>query len=328
MGADFSQTAMEDYFYICMAAANKLNAGVAVIDGSGVVMLWNEWLEARSGISSGSAIGKKFLELFPGLNNSRLALAIDDALKRGLASLLSQSLNKAPLPLFENPAEPVERLLQAINVSPIEPANGSRYCLLQVNDVTLVVKRERLLREHAEALRGLAYIDGLTGIPNRRRLDEYLEDECRRAARSHTPMSLIMLDVDYFKGYNDAYGHAGGDFCLQRVGNAIKASLRRPADLVARYGGEEFAVVLPETPVNAAVALAEEIRKHIEALAIPHEKSEVTTHVTASMGVAGLQPGTHLSVADLLAHADDALYQAKKNGRNRVVMFREQAAGR
>lgn len=313
-------------FEICMAALNKISAGVVILDGAGMVTFWSPWLEGRSGVSSGVAVGKPFLELFPELGNSRLPLAIDDALKRGLASLLSQSLNKAPLPLYDNPAAPAERLQQAIHVSPLESASSGRHCLIQINDVSIAVKKERLLREQADALRGLAYIDGLTGIPNRRRMDEYLGDEFKRAIRGNTSLSLIMLDVDYFKQYNDTYSHAEGDFCLQRVANAIKATLRRPADLVARYGGEEFAIVLPDTPASAAVLLAEDIRKHIESLGIPHEKSEATMHVTVSMGVAGVVPGSKLSAVELLSQADNALYQAKKNGRNRVVLYREPVA--
>jgi len=313
----------EERLYLCMAAAHKINAGVAIIDGDGIVWFWNNWLAEKSGLSCEAATGRPFLALFPELNNSRLALAIDSALKRGLASLLSQSLNKAPLPLFNNPAIPQERLQQAIHVTPLESKSFHRYCLVQVSDVSIAVKKERLLREQADALRGLAYVDGLTGIPNRRRLDEYLNDEFRRATRSHTALSIIMLDIDYFKQYNDTYSHSAGDFCLQRVANAIRATLRRPADLVARYGGEEFAIILPDTPTHAALTLAEDIRKHVESLAIPHETSDVTRHVTVSMGVSGTLPVTGIPVDELLNQADTALYQAKRNGRNRVTLYRE-----
>ncbi len=209
-------------------------------------------------------------------------------------------------------------------MTPIECANRIRLCLIQVNDISLAVKRERLLREQAEKLRSLAYLDGLTGIPNRRRMDEYLTDEFKRAARSGAPLSVIMADIDYFKSYNDSYGHQEGDFCLQRVANAIKATLRRPADMVARYGGEEFALILPDTPIDGAVMLAEEIRRHIENLNILHKTSKVTGHVTLSLGVSGILPNADASEKSLLAQADTALYQAKTNGRNRVVVYQEQ----
>jgi len=314
---------IKEQLFLCIAAANKINAGVIIIDGNGLIWFWNQWLASQSGLSCDVATGQPFLSLFPELKNGRLALAIDSALKNGLSSLLSQSLNKSPLPLFKNPFDPTERLQQAIHVTPLECKNKIRFCLVQVNDVSIAVKKERLLREQAVALRGLAYLDGLTGIPNRRRMDEYLSDEFKRAIRGNSPLSVIMIDVDYFKRYNDSYGHAAGDFCLQRVANAIKATLRRPADMVARFGGEEFAVILPDTPTSAAVKLAEDIRKHVESLDVPHKTADTTTHVTISMGVAGALPDSNISATKLLAQADAALYQAKKNGRNRATLYRE-----
>ena len=307
-----------------MTAANGINAGIVIIDSSGLVWFWNRWLAEKSGLAAEAAAGKPFLKLFPELNNSRLASAIDAALKHGLTSLLSQSLNKAPLPLFDKLSHPAERLQQAIHVTPIECTNHVQFCLVQVNDISLAVKRERLLREQAEKLRGLAYLDGLTGIPNRRRMDEYLADEFKRAARGGTPLSVIMADIDYFKQYNDACGHQEGDFCLQRVASAIKSISRRPADLIARYGGEEFVIILPDTAIDGAVTLAEEIRMHIESLNILHKTSKVTGHVTLSLGVSGTLPNANTSEKSLLTQADTALYQAKANGRNRVVVYQEQ----
>lgn len=308
---------------ICTAAADKVNVGIAIIDSQGVIVFWNQWLKEKSGLCCEESMGHPFLTAFPELQNSRLALAIELAIKHGLPSLLSQSLNKSPLPLFDNPADRDTRVQQAIQVTPLEYEQGQRFCLIQVSDVSIAVKKERLLREQAESLRELAFIDGLTGIANRRRLDEYLADEFRRASRNNSPLSVIMLDIDYFKQFNDTYGHQSGDFCLQRVANAIKATLRRPADLVARYGGEEFVIVLPDTPFDGANGLAEEIRKHIESLAIPHEASKAAGHVTLSLGISNAQSYANIYDRTLLHQADKALYQAKHNGRNRVVVFRE-----
>lgn len=320
-------TPAEERLHVCMVAANRINAGITIIDSSGLVWFWNRWLEEKSGLPAETATGKPFLELFPELNNSRLALAIDTALKHGLTSLLSQSLNKAPLPLFDKSSNPVERLQQAIHVAPVECPNHVRFCLVQVNDVSLAVKRERLLREQAEKLRGMAYTDGLTGIPNRRRMDECLADEFRRAARSSTPLSIVKADVDYFKLYNDTCGRQAGDFCLQRIANAIKAALRRPADLVARYGVDEFAIVLPDTTMDGAIVLAEDIRMRIESLAILCETAGIAGRVTLSLGVSSALPNSHTSDNLLLTQADTALYQAKVNGRNRVAIYREPPQG-
>ena len=264
-----------------------------------------------------------FLTIFPELKNSRLAQVISDAIKHGLPSLLSQSLNKSPLPLYENLADRSQRVQQTIYVTPLEFQDEERFCLIQVNDVSIAVKKERLLREQAEILRDFAFIDSLTGVANRRKLDEYLADEFKRAARSNSPISVIMADVDNFKQFNDFYGHSNGDFCLQRVANAIKAILNRPADLVARYGGEEFVIVLPDTSSGGASVLAEEIRSHVESLAIPHESSSLGSHVTLSLGVSNAQTYVNTSVNKLLNQADQALYQAKTKGRNQVVTFQE-----
>lgn len=316
-------TPTERQLNVCTAAADKINTGIAIVDSNGLIVFWNQWLKEKSGLCCEASIGCDFLEVFPELRDSRLALAIDAAIQHGLPSLLSQSLNKSPLPLFENLADRNQRIQQAIHVTPLDYPHEKRLCLIQVNDVSIAVKKERLLREQAEILRGLAFIDGLTGIANRRRLDEYLADEFKRASRSNSPLSVIMLDVDYFKQFNDTYGHQNGDFCLKRIANAIKATLNRPADLVARYGGEEFAIILPDTAFGGAKALAEEIRRHIESLAIPHESSLVSSHITLSLGISNVQSYANMTDTTLLTQADHALYQAKTNGRNQVVVFQE-----
>jgi len=307
----------------CTAAADKLNVGIAIIDSHGCIFFWNQWLKEKSGLCCDEASDNDFLTIFPELKNSRLAQVISDAIKHGLPSLLSQSLNKSPLPLYENLADRSQRVQQTIYVTPLEFQDEERFCLIQVNDVSIAVKKERLLREQAEILRDFAFIDSLTGVANRRKLDEYLADEFKRAARSNSPISVIMADVDNFKQFNDFYGHSNGDFCLQRVANAIKAILNRPADLVARYGGEEFVIVLPDTSSGGASVLAEEIRSHVESLAIPHESSSLGSHVTLSLGVSNAQTYVNTSVNKLLNQADQALYQAKTKGRNQVVTFQE-----
>jgi len=164
----------------------------------------------------------------------------------------------------------------------------------------------------------LALIDGLTQVANRRHLDNYLASEWRRLTREQQPLALILCDVDNFKLYNDTYGHQLGDDCLKQVARAIACSVNRPSDLVARYGGEEFAVILPNTPIEGAVCVAERIRAAIEALQILHERSPVRPHVTLSLGVAALVPAEALSLKQLIALADDALYEAKQAGKNHI----------
>ena len=169
-----------------------------------------------------------------------------------------------------------------------------------------------------QKLQRLACVDGLTQVANRRRFDEYLEAEWQRLAREEKPLSLILCDLDYFKVYNDTYGHLAGDFCLQQVGRVLRQALKRPADLVARYGGEEFAAILPNTDARGAVFVAETIREGVQGLKISHARSLVNQYVTLSLGVASFVPTLNASPAKLIAQADEALYRAKAAGRDRV----------
>lgn len=167
----------------------------------------------------------------------------------------------------------------------------------------------------------LAAVDGLTGVANRRRFDQYLQACWQQRSGRDCLFSLIMCDVDYFKLYNDTYGHQMGDQCLQQIATAIQQVVKRPADLVARYGGEEFAIILPLTPLDGAVHVAEAIRQEVRGLGIIHESSLGQSCVTLSIGVASMIPMSQLSPASLIAAADSALYQAKLSGRDRVIAY-------
>jgi len=185
-------------------------------------------------------------------------------------------------------------------------------------------KQLEMSRDLASANRELEKLsrqDGLTGIANRRYFDSYLVTEVRRGARERQPLSLILSDVDHFKAFNDCYGHQAGDDCLRRVAAALSSAGRRPADLAARYGGEEFAMVLPGTVLDGAVDVAQAVSRVIEGLAIPHERSAVDRRVTLSQGVVSLTPEKETSSEDLIQRADQALYLAKQQGRNRYVVF-------
>jgi diguanylate cyclase (GGDEF)-like protein len=180
----------------------------------------------------------------------------------------------------------------------------------------LQMKLEAANRE----LQRIASMDGLTQVANRRRFDEYLQQEWQRMLREQLPLSLILCDIDFFKPYNDTYGHQAGDRCLQQVAQALQTAVRRPADLVARYGGEELAIILPNTQPEGAGYVAQQVCAIIKNLAIPHASSLVHSGITISAGAAGIIPPFDLSVEDLIASADRALYQAKAAGRDRYCL--------
>jgi len=187
-----------------------------------------------------------------------------------------------------------------------------------VNVVKARVRTHLTLKQQSDLLRSLALIDGLTGVANRRHFDATLDAEWQRCTRANQPLSLILIDVDFFKRYNDHYGHQAGDTCLQSIASVFKASFSRSHDLVARYGGEEFVCILPDTPLEGAARKAFQLEEAIRYLGIPHEKSEVANTVTISLGVATTNPSMGGKPVELIAGADDQLYLAKQSGRGQV----------
>ncbi len=195
-------------------------------------------------------------------------------------------------------------------------ADGGSLSVL--TDVTAARLAEQKLSELNRQLETLARVDGLTGLMNRRAFDETLEAEFRQSVRNGTPLSLLLIDVDRFKAFNDAYGHPAGDACLKAVADVLAQSIRRPLDRCARHGGEEFALILPETPIDGALRVAEVIRDGLMAVGIPHVDSD-TGNLTVSVGAATFAGGNSgTAIKDLIGSADAALYEAKAAGRNRV----------
>jgi diguanylate cyclase (GGDEF)-like protein len=185
------------------------------------------------------------------------------------------------------------------------------------------------LKRQSDQLRRLARIDGLTGLANRRHFDETLASEWRRCTRSGKPLSLIMIDLDHFKLFNDCYGHQAGDACLKQVSACLNAGFTRSHDLVARYGGEEFVCVMPETSLEGAEAKAHSLEKAVRVLGIPHENSSIPGGiVTISLGVAVAVPDVGDECAELILCADRSLYMAKDAGRGRVKAMQLTAAQR
>lgn len=311
---------MSDPHTLLSAALGKLNTGVLIVDSELRICFINQWLQQALHSSKAACEGRLLLEVLPEIAGSRLCKSIRLALDNGLPAVLSPSLNPYPLPLLNGRPEDRERkpMTQSLQVIPLRQ-EGLKHCMIAVSDLSSTMRRETLLKVQAEKLSQQSLTDELTSIANRRRMNLALEEEVRRAARTKKPLSVILLDIDHFKAYNDRFGHLAGDACLMRVALSLQERITRAGDLLARYGGEEFCVILPDTDGEAAQALAESLRGKIEALNLPHPDNSCASMVTISLGVATCPPGATETATGLLLKADNALYRAKQMGRNRSI---------
>lgn len=288
-----------------------------VLDHTGRVLIWNKACERLTGVTAAEVIG-----------TTEHGRALYDTDRPCLADLLLQGRLDEAKELYEAWADTDvnphglsaenwcvmprlgKRCYLAFDVGPIYDDHG---------DLIAVVETLRDLSAHKRMeleLEDLAGRDALTSIPNRRTFDRRLDEEWRRATRHEAPLSLLLIDVDFFKQFNDAHGHRKGDECLKLVARSVASLALRSGDVAARIGGEEYALLLPNTPNEGAVQVAERVRQTIEAMRIHHAASLISSYVTVSVGVMTVQPG--MDVHDLVTMADTALYAAKRNGRNRV----------
>ncbi|MFZ2973670.1 MAG: diguanylate cyclase [Ferribacterium limneticum] len=292
-----------------------------VLDAERRVTIWNHACERLTGIPAAEIVGTN--EHWRGFyNEPRHCLADLIALEEydQLAELYAAHTSPGEFG-FGLRAEnwcvmPVkgERHYLAVDAGPIYDDHGKLIAIVE----TLRDMTDQKLAEMA--LQNLATKDSLTGLANRRSLDDKLQFEWKCGQRTATSLAFILGDIDHFKHYNDHYGHPKGDECLRAVAGAIGAAVFRPADMTARYGGEEFAIVMPNTDQAGAHAVAERICLAVRALAIPHAASTTAAHVTISLGVSTLYPDSGNSLETLIAAADAALYRAKDAGRNRTVV--------
>ena len=294
---------------------------VFVLDAGSRVMIWNHACERLTGVMAGEVLGTRdhwrsfFDEQQPTLADlvieERAADIVSIHPRPQPGKLPGQPNHLSAEAWFDMPRVGRRRYLAA-DASPIFDERGR---------LSAVVETLRDLTEEKTAqttLEQLATRDGLTGLANRRCFDNTLQAEWARAMRQHQPLSLLMVDVDNFKAYNDANGHLGGDECLKRIASAV-ASEMRTNDLVARYGGEEFAVILPNQSLKGAAIVAERIRCRVEQLQVPHLLTP-SRHVTVSIGAATAIASPDHQASELVAIADAALYRAKHMGRNRISL--------
>ncbi|MCZ2112867.1 MAG: diguanylate cyclase [Anaerolineae bacterium] len=291
-----------------------------VLSPDGKVIIWNRALERLTGVLSATVLGtdRHWHAFYPEPRPCLADLVLQGKMTDS-ETLYAQAhdLNGTAIASYaENWIEVPHtgaRLYVGINAGAVFDEKGNLIGVVEtINDMT-AQKRAEL------ALERLASQDGLTGLANRRVLDDVLVREWRRMARDGAEMSAILIDVDCFKRYNDCLGHQAGDDCLRRIAKAIGSSTFRPADLAARYGGEEFAVILPNTNLDGAAIVVERIRAAVAGLALHHPESHVGDCVTVSIGVASTIPSLTSSPESLLTLADKRLYKAKVNGRNCAV---------
>jgi len=300
---------------------NSIGLGLVVVDSELNILLWNDWMRRHSRIESEQVLGKNIIALFGEQLTPGFLRTLHNAIGYGLPAMMSSALHRSPLPLFleHDKSETPLRMHQSIVMTPLQACEGkAASCLIQISDSSTSVKREKMLISHSDALKREAITDGLTGIYNRRFFDESYALALRAAKRNRSSLSLFMIDIDYFKQYNDHYGHVEGDKALQLVANTLRAQMRRPTDICARYGGEEFVMLIPGFTEEQAERFAERLRTSVNDLAIAHAKSSVQEHMTISVGVCTMTPDQGSEGKTLLRIADSALYRAKKHGRNRI----------
>lgn len=225
---------------------------------------------------------------------------------------------------LENKIELIPRVNAAINLKKEMEIRKAREKEL-MKMTTLLEESNRKLQNANGLLKDLATIDGLTGVSNRRHFDVLIRRAWKISFRNKSCLSILMIDIDYFKTYNDIYGHQRGDKCLKMVANALKESLKRPEDIIARYGGEEFIALLPNTDAKGAEIIAERMQYLVKKMKIKHAGSQVSSRITFSMGISCLVPDEKTTVEYLISTADLALYQAKDEGRNRFIIYKDKS---
>ncbi len=294
--------------------------GLVLVDANAEVRLWNGWLTRHSGVSAQAAIGQPLESVFDEGLPASFMTALNNALHHKLPVVLSSVLHRSLLPLHAQlPASAsAQRIPHGITMTPLVMAPWGPCCLIQITDASRAMSREKVLQKTSDRLLREIMTDSLTGAYSRGFFDKFLQQELARAQRQGTRLSVIMIDIDYFKNYNDEYGHPAGDRVLIAVVRALQGVLLRSTDKLARYGGEEFVVILPDCALLKAQAIAEHLRAAVFALNLAHRKSKVSDQLTISLGVSTMESGQSCTAQSLLEAADHALYAAKNNGRNGV----------
>lgn len=291
--------------------------GIIATTLEGVIVKWNLAAENIFKLIASEAIGRSIFDIVPGQWAGQLPVYYRELMST------KAGYKEYEIVLHDAEEQSQQKQICDISLSLIRDESQQKIGVAAfVRDITERKISEKVLEDIRKDLERMSFEDGLTGISNRRQFDRVYQKEWQRMQRYCKPLSVALLDIDYFKNYNDNYGHLGGDECLKLVAKTLRKFTKRSSDLVARYGGEEFVLLLPDTSLDAAVQLAERCRDAVRELKIPHEYSRTDSCITISAGVTSVVPNPSLSPNSLLSEADALLYLAKRNGRNRVCMCR------
>lgn len=299
---------------------NSINLGLIVVDADENILLWNSWVEKHSGIRAELALHRKIEAAFASAPSSAFMTALRSNITYGLPAVLSNAFHRSPLALFnfDDVFDQQLAIHQSITITSLVTDDNNRCSLIQISDSSTSIRREKMLRSHSEVLKRDATTDSLTGLYNRRFFDEHYKISLGQAIRQKHPLSIFMVDIDYFKQYNDYYGHPAGDKILVEVASTLKSQISRSSDMVARYGGEEFVMILPNMTEQNSMKFAEKLIAAVSQLALPHLKSKSEKIITISIGASTYDPNQHREVTALIDAADTALYKAKQQGRNQA----------
>jgi len=311
---------LQDNLSLNKAILDSLSANIAILDHEGTIINVNkQWVDfgiENDMHESYDSVGANYLEVCLSASNSPYGSLADKAVS-GIADVINGNCDSFKM-VYECSSSVDTRWfeMRVTRVTDLMPAK----VVVSHEDITTLKVSEIKLKELSET-------DGLTGIPNRRVFDDALSREFSRAVRNRSDISLLMVDVDFFKAYNDNYGHLKGDDCITEVARVLKDVACRITDVAARYGGEEFVVLLPDTKLEGALHIGEEIMQRLRDEAIPHGYSSVSDYITVSIGAASMKPDIETSDAQLVGMADSALYKAKHEGRNRICISEDSSKG-
>lgn len=301
-----------------------LQLGVMVVDAQFNVICWNRWLESHSNVMAEDVLNKPFAEVFPDLANSRLADVIQQALEERMSGFISAPLNQSLLPLYpsiNHQLKQMDLMRQTMQVSPIVDENNHHFALIQITDMTNALAKGMQLRTQTQEIKQLMRKDELTMVANRQKFDERLNEEFRRAQRAKSSLVIGLVDIDYFKLFNNHYGRETGDACLAKIGSAFDHSFSRSTDMVARYSGQVFAIILPSTSFDGGKKMSETIKNIVRNLKITSDVSTASAYVTVSIGMAHIEPVLEDALDAFVEAAQFALDQVKLAGGDKAMIY-------